>query len=294
MNPTGTKSAKKFVTREAFQADADTHSILKSLVETKQQELKDLNALMTREHVLLSQIRNDQRLEKQKFDQQLREERRVFDAGLEGERRRLANFKRDLEGVQQETQAQRTELELLFAQAEQIRAERAAAVEARIKMEQQRIRAEELRSQAEASLHQLHAAQSTAQAIHDAQAEERQKLDALTIELANQQETLETKANAVALDLEQVTALRHEIDPKLDQLAQREQALLEHQRKLDLQQRSFQEQRTAFEQTRVDLQGLSQRLEAQTQQCHERELRLQQQEADLRVKIQQAKSKGIE
>lgn len=277
-----------------FGVDAETYNTLRTMVEAKKEELKDLQALMVKEQGYLKKLRDDQVKERQAVEQELRLRRQEFEREIAGERYRLKALQDNLDQVASDISLQRKELDVLTANAEGIRRERDQAVQERITMEQQRVRAEEVKQQSEQTLQQLHAAQSQFESVQKATEEARTKAEQQDrINIAKQEE-LEAREKAIKLDLDQVTILRQELDPKLEQLTIREVQVQDSLKRVETLQRECAEQKTELAQARTDLEGLAQKLEAKNQQLNEWELRLKQMQSNLYLKIQQAKAKGVD
>lgn len=266
---------------------------LDELMVYKQEQLKRLQHDVTLEQSVLAQTKEAirQAQVQAKYDQQV--ERQKFLDGLEEEKAALHRERKSLEALDLDVEGRRKEIEILEAKAEPLRQALTKFAEERLAVEHQRLRNEELRQEND----QL---SSTATALHEevamAQrtlATQQARLDAQAREQETLQQRLEVQQKSVSAQVENLTALQKTLDPKLAEVKRLSEQSEANQHQAEVLLAAVQAKESEVAKQRTDLATLSTQLQAKAEALTEYDAALRRTEAELRVKLQQAKVTGV-
>lgn len=262
---------------------ANTQTILEGMVLAKQDELRSLTQAIAREQALLARQRDEQRHKESEFHGQLKVEREVFDKTLANERDAMRAQIRSLDVSAAELEGKRQEIKRLEVQSEAIRQQHEANTRERLQMQRERLRAAEIKEEAE---------RLKGQAQHDAAELSRKltELKPLEARLKGWQESLEALKNDLEareartqVDLASLSALRQELDPKIELLTTREAAFADKEKRVEALHKEAAQQAAENQQARADLEGLAVRLKDQQAEQRARETQLRQLKQELTV-----------
>ena len=279
----------KITAEETMPELMDLRSQMDELIAYKRETLKTLQqAVISEQATLVNAKQEIERLQREaKYAQQV--ERDKFQDGLRAEKDVLHAERRSLEQLDLEIIGRRKEVEVLEAKAAPIAEALKKLQDERIAVEQQRLRNEELQAQNDHLANAAGTLHEEAAQLQSTLLKRQTEVNRQAVEQEQLQKKLEVQQKAVALQLENLTALKATIDPKLA-----EDRKLQEQAEADRHQATLLRDATAKQQSeldkqRADLATLSSQLQAKADALTEYDASLKRTEAELRIKLQQAK-----
>ena len=266
---------------------------LDELIAYKKAQLATLGKEVAAAQIELASTKEQCRQERiqAKYDRDV--EQMKFQDGLRAQSEATQAERRGMEGLSLELEGQKKELEILEAKAEPVRQALNQLADERLAVEQQRMRNVELQQANEQLQVSIETSQEALRQLDQHVKGREAKAVAQLQEQEIRQQVLDKQAKDIATQLENLTALKTTIDPKLAEVTK-----LQQQAEHDLTQaKTIQEAITAqqadLEKQRTDLAILSSQLQAKAEALTEHDIRMKQFEAELRIKAQQAKAAGL-
>lgn len=272
-----------------------TNTLLGELIVSKQQTLTHLqDELRKQQHAVLceqttlnqvkQQITDAKR--QQAYDQQ--KERDQFRAGLQQEHHGLEAKRRDLERLDLELTSRRKDVEQMEAKAKPITDAMAKLRDERLAIESQRVRNEELRMENDRLANATSTRHEEVAQMKAALVAEQTRVQTRAVEQEQQQASIEQREKDLALKVENLSALKETIDPKLVEVRELEQRASHDRQQAEMIHGDIVTRQADLDKQRSDLATLSSQLEAKASALTEYDVRLKQTEAELRIKVQQA------
>lgn len=267
---------------------------LGELVEFKKQELTRLQQAVLSEQTTLASVKQGIETEKRqaKYDRQVEAEKAhqklLQEAeGLQAERKSLERL--DLELV-----SRQKDLEQLEAQAEPIKKSMQKLKDERIAIEQQRIRNEELRTENDRLANTTGALHEEVAQLKASLVKEKTRLQTQATEQDQRQQLLEKQQKDVKLQLENLSSLKGSIDPKLAEVTALQAQAEKDRHQAEVLRDETVKRQAELDQQKSDLAILSNQLEAKASALTDFDASLRRTEAEVRIKLQQAKLEGVD
>lgn len=267
---------------------------LDELITYKRDTLKTLQqAVISEQATLVNAKQEIERLQREaKYAQQV--EQGKFKDSLQAEKEGMQVERRSLEHLDLEIEGRRKEVEVLEAKASPIAEALKKLQDERLAIEQQRIRNEELRvendhlANATSTMHeemsQLKIALLRQQTVVNRQAVEQEQT----------QKRLDSQQKDVALQIENLTAIKLSVDPKLSETRKLQEQAEADRHQVEVLRDAVTKQQSELDKQRSDLAILSSQLQAKADALTEYDASLKRTEAELRIKLQQAKLEKVE
>lgn len=262
--------------------------LLTELLTFKRQELSRLQQLVLAEQATLVKTKEEIASAKRQQDYDHRVEREKFLASLEAQQETLRSERRSLEQLDLELEGRRKAVEILEAQAEPIRQARRHLEEERLAIEQQRLRNEQLTVENDRLANSTSALHAEVQQIKDALLKEKVRVSQQAVDQERLQAELDQRRKDIALQFENLTALKTTLDPKLKEIrALKQQSETDREQAKVLHDETIRRQ-AELDKQRSDLAILSTQLQAKADALTEYDAKLKQTAAELRIRLQQA------
>lgn len=279
---------------EVDQSSFTMKAQISELIAFKQEQLITLQQAVLSEQSTLVKVKEDIRAEgvTAKHEQQI--ERQKFRDSLQAEKDTMQAERKSLEALDLEIEGRRKEVEVMEAKAAPIAEALRKLSDERMAIEHQRLRNEELRKEndelanATSTMHeevsQFKASLLTQQTLLNRQAMEQE----------HTKNRLEAQQKDVTLQLENLTAIQLNIDPKLAETRQLQEQAERAQHQAEVLREAASKQQAELDKQRADLAILSSQLQAKADALTEYDASLKRTEAELRIKLQQAKLEKVE
>ena len=267
----------------------DLGSQLDELISYKREMLKIIQHDVINEQAILVNTKQEiDRVQREaKYAQQIEVEK--FRQGLQAEKEILQTDRRSLEQFDLELTARRKDVEVLEAKAAPIADALKKLQDERIAVEQQRLRNEELQGENDRLANATSAFHEEVSQLKSSVLAQQTQLNTQRVEQEQATRRLDLQQKDVSLQLENLTAIKQTIDPKLEEV-QKLQAQAEADRhQAEVLREAITKQQSDLEKQRADLAILSSQLQAKADALTEYDAALRRTEAELRIKLQQAK-----
>lgn len=213
---------------------------------------------------------------------------------LQAEADAIQAYRREVEALDQEVQGRMKEVELLEAKAAPIKEAMRKLADDRLAIEQQRLRNEDLTRTHDQLAASIEVQQAELAQLRHTVVEQQRTVTAQAHAQEARSIELERQAQAVALQLENLTALRETVDPKLKEITKLSEQAARDRQQAETINEGIKSAQADLDKKRADLSTLSSQLEAKGAALNELEARLKHYGEELRVKYQQAKAEKIE
>lgn len=284
-------STEKMEKLGSLSEQIDMNNQLNELINYRQGLLKNLQGEVVAEQASLVRIKQEIEQARREAKYQQDTDRQKFLANLEAEKQVLQDERRRLERLDLEVEGRRKEVAILESKAAPIKESMKKLSDERLSIEQQRIRNEELRQQNDRLANATSSMHAEVSQLKSKLLEDQRKLG-IQFESIHERETaLESAKKDTALQLENLSALKETIDPKLAEVRKLQEDAEAQLNQSKLIQESITKQQSDIDKQKADLAILSSRLQAKSDALTEYDSRLRATEAELRIKAQEAKVK---
>lgn len=279
---------------EEMNGTLDQRRLLDDLIQYKQGELNRLqhevvvtSAEMSRTKQAIDEVKREAKSDA------LIERNRVL-ASLEQEKEAVHFERRQLESLDLELNGRQKAMELLEAQGQPIREALTKLQDERLAIEHQRIRNDDLSRENDRLANENSTRHEEVNQLKKGLLTRQVELQRQAVDQEATQTRLEIETKRVTLQIENLSALKKTMDPKLAEVKR-----LSEQSEKDVHQAVILRDAAAAQQAeldkqRADLAILSRQLQAKSEALTEYDAILKRTEAELRIKIQQAKVEKVE
>ena len=267
---------------------------LDELIAYKRETLKTIqNAVISEQSTLINTKQEIERIQREaKYAQQV--EQGKFRDSLQSEKDVIQAERRSLEQLDLDLVGRRKEVEVLEAKAQPIAEALKKLQDERIAVEQQRLRNEELRTEND---HLSNATSTMHEEVSQLKAtvlKQQVEVNRQAVEQEQTQKRFEAQRKDVSLQLENLTALKTTIDPKLAETKKLQEQAEADRHQAEVLRDATVKQQSELDKQRADLSILSSQLQAKADALTEYDASLKRTEAELRIKLQQAKLEKVE
>ena len=275
--------------------DLATHkTLLESIIAALDDKLKGLQQQITHETSLLVTTREQHDRLQADFKTEREVAQQRLNGELEAERLALKTKWAEVEQAQRDLGDVQTDLKRLADAQDAFQTEKQRLTDLSISIERDRVTASEQLATAEA---REQAASTQVQEAITKDAEATKKLeaaDALSQQAAQQLEQANLAVESNTATLTRLSALREEIDPKLQAVTEKEELARAASEKSEKLHGEAMQRIAEAQQLESDLHGLAARLEAREKKLLELHIQLRQYSLELATKAQQLKAQGAE
>lgn len=262
---------------------------LDELIAYKRETLRTIQQAVLGEQATLVNTRQEIERSQREAKYAERVEREKFQETLRLEKEAIQAQRRQVEQYELEVESRRKEVEILEAKAHPTLEALKRLQDERIAVEQQRLRNEELRLENDRLASATSTLHEEVNQLKTTLLRQQTDLNRQAIDQEQTQKRLEGQQKDLTLQLENLTAIKLIIDPKLAEALR-----LQEQAEADLNQAvvlrdATAKQQSDLEKQRADLAILSSQLQAKADALTEYDATLKRTEAELRIKLQQAK-----
>ena len=254
------EQALKRLQQECFAEESRLESLKRQIEETQKQATVDAN------------------ISRQKVDTELRQQA----DSLQAERK-------SLERLDLEVEARRKDVEGLEAKAVPIQQALQKLSDERIAIEQQRVRNEELRVENDRLYTSTSAMHEEVNQLKTSLLASQTQVQTQLVLQEQEGQRLAVQATDIALQMENLTALKETLDPKLIALTALQAKADANQKQAEVLYEAITAKEAETAKQKADLAILSSQLEAKASALTEYDASLKRADAELRIKIQQAK-----
>src|SRR3990167_3661595 len=267
---------------------------LDELIAYKRETLKTIQtAVISEQSTLINTKQEIERVQREaKYAQQV--ERGKFTDSLQSEKNVIQAERRSLEQLDLDLAGRRKEVEVLEAKAQPIAEALKKLQDERIAVEQQRLRNEELRTEND---HLSNATSTMHEEVSQLKAtvlKQQVEVNRQAVEQEQTQKRFEAQRKDVSLQLENLTALKTTIDPKLAETKKLQEQAEADRYQAEVLRDATVKQQSELDKQRADLSILSSQLQAKADALTEYDASMKRTEAELRIKLQQAKLEKVE
>ena len=267
---------------------------LDELIAYKRETLKTIqNAVISEQSTLINTKQEIERIQREaKYAQQV--EQGKFRDSLQSEKDVIQAERRSLEQLDLDLVGRRKEVEVLEAKAQPIAEALKKLQDERIAVEQQRLRNEELRTEND---HLSNATSTMHEEVSQLKAtvlKQQVEVNRQAVEQEQTQKRFEAQRKDVSLQLENLTALKTTIDPKLAETKKLQEQAEADRHQAEVLRDATVKQQSELDKQRADLSILSSQLQAKADALTEYDASLKRTEAELRIKLQQAKLEKVD